>query len=104
MQCNKGYILKGPIARTCDKIPGTNQVRWTENATVCEGREWLFVSLFVLFCFAFLISGSFIDSINIFPGPIAMSSNPLFFINKSLFLAQLIANLFKICRKIVKTL
>ena len=82
MQCNKGYILNGPITRTCDKIPGTNQVRWTENGTVCEGRQCLFVCFFVvffLFCFDFLITGLFIDSTNIFPGPIAMFSNPLFF-------------------------
>ncbi|XP_015761109.1 PREDICTED: sushi, von Willebrand factor type A, EGF and pentraxin domain-containing protein 1-like isoform X1 [Acropora digitifera] len=36
LQCNKGYELKGPATRTCDKVPGTHQVRWTGNATYCE--------------------------------------------------------------------
>ena len=39
MQCNRGYELKGSVARTCDKVPGTDQVHWTGNATYCEGEE-----------------------------------------------------------------
>ena len=39
MQCNTGYELKGSVARTCDKVPGTDQVQWTGNATYCEGEE-----------------------------------------------------------------
>ena len=39
MQCNKGYEMKGSVARTCDKVPGKDQVHWTGNATYCEGEE-----------------------------------------------------------------
>ncbi|XP_067049064.1 sushi-repeat-containing protein SRPX-like [Acropora muricata] len=40
MQCNRGYQLKGSVARKCDRVPGTSQeVRWTGNATYCEGEE-----------------------------------------------------------------
>ncbi|XP_068689881.1 uncharacterized protein [Montipora foliosa] len=39
MQCNKGYELKGSVARTCDKVPGTDQVHWTGNTTYCEAVE-----------------------------------------------------------------
>ena len=40
MQCNRGYQLKGSVARTCEKVPGTDQeVRWTGNGTYCEGEE-----------------------------------------------------------------
>ena len=39
MQCNRGYELKGSVARTCDKVPGTDQVHWTGSATYCEGKE-----------------------------------------------------------------
>ena len=39
LKCNKGYELKGSVARICDKVPGTNRVRWTGNKTYCEGEE-----------------------------------------------------------------
>lgn len=39
MQCNKGYELNGSVARTCDKIAGTNQVHWTGNSTSCRGKK-----------------------------------------------------------------
>ena len=39
MQCNKGYELRGSVARKCDKVPGTDQLHWTGNTTYCEGEE-----------------------------------------------------------------
>ncbi|XP_067016111.1 uncharacterized protein [Acropora muricata] len=40
LQCNKGYELRGSIARTCDRISGTtDHVHWTGNATYCEAVE-----------------------------------------------------------------
>ena len=39
LPCNKGYELRGSIARTCDKISGTDHLHWTGNATYCEGEE-----------------------------------------------------------------
>lgn len=54
LQCNKGYILKGSIARTCDKVLGTNEVRWAGTASVCEGkwREWVYsIAKMADFCF-----------------------------------------------------
>ena len=38
LKCNKGYELKGSVARTCDKVQGTDRVHWTGNATYCEGE------------------------------------------------------------------